>query len=58
MLLTESLDDVAHFPAFVGELDAHRAAVDEAALVIEKPRLDQLLEIVGDIGAKIVTPRA
>ena len=43
VLLTESLDDVPHIPAFVGELDAHRAAVDAAALVIEKARLDQLL---------------
>ena len=58
VLLTESLDDVTHIPAFVAELDAYRAAVYAAALVIEKSRRDQLLEIVGDIRAQIVASRA
>jgi hypothetical protein len=57
VLSTESLDDVTHIPAFVGELDAYRAAVYAAALVIEKSRRDELLEIVGDIRAQIVASR-
>jgi hypothetical protein len=35
VLLTDGLADAPHIPAFVGELDAHRAAVDAAAPVIE-----------------------
>ena len=58
VLLVERVDDVAHLAALFGELDAHRAAVDARALVIEETHLDQLLEIVGDVGAEIVAARA
>src|SRR5580704_5021949 len=58
VLLVERIDGVANVAALVGELDAHRAAVDPRALVIEKAHLDKLLEIVGDVGAEIVAARA
>src|SRR5215472_1784625 len=58
VLLVERIDDVAHLAALVGELDAHRAAVDARALVIKEAHLDELLEIVGDVGAEIVAARA
>src|SRR5882672_9925826 len=35
VLLVERIDDVADLAAFVGELDAHRAAIDPRALMIE-----------------------
>src|SRR5215471_11054743 len=54
VLLVERIDDVVHLAALVGELDAHRAAVDARALVIEEVHLDQLFEIVGDVGAEII----
>src|SRR6266480_2710573 len=46
VLLVERTDDLAHVAALLGELDAHRAAVDSRALMIEEAHLDQLLEIV------------
>src|SRR6266540_3129442 len=58
VLLVERIDDVAHLAPFVGELDAHRAAVDPRALMIEVSHLHQLLEVVGHVGAEIITPRA
>jgi hypothetical protein len=35
VLLVELLDDLAHLGALVGQPDAHRAAVDARALVVE-----------------------
>src|SRR5579862_866495 len=58
VLLVQRVDGVAHVAALVGELDAHRAPVDARALVIEEAHLDEFLEIVGDVGAEIVAPRA
>src|SRR5262249_321858 len=58
MLLIERLDGVADLPALLGQLDAHRTAVDARTLMIEETHLDQLLQIVGNIGAKIVAARA
>jgi hypothetical protein len=57
MLLVEGVDDVAHLASLLGQLDADRAAVDARALVIEEAHLDEL-EIVGDVGAEIITTRA
>src|SRR5262249_17838867 len=57
VLLVERIDDVVHLAALVGELDAHRAAVDARALVIKEAHLDELLKIVGDVGAVIVAAR-
>src|SRR5947209_120485 len=51
VLLIERIDDVAHLAPLVGELDAHRAAVDARTLVVEVAHLDQLFEIVGNVGA-------
>src|SRR6516162_2153262 len=58
VLLVERIDDVAHLAPLVGELDAHRAAVDPRALMIEVSHLHQLLEVVGHVGAEIIAPRA
>src|SRR5262249_42035526 len=57
-LLVERIDDVPHLAPLVGELDAHRAAVDPRALMIEVSHLHQLLEVVGHVGAEIIAPRA
>src|SRR6516162_6261207 len=58
VLLVKRIDDVAHLAPFVGELDAHRTAVDTRALMIEVSHLHQLLEVVGHVGAEIIAPRA
>src|SRR6266511_1167304 len=58
MLLVERIDDVAHLASLIRELDAHGTAVDPRALMIEIPHLDQLLEVIGHIGAEIVSARA
>src|SRR6516165_4602631 len=58
MLLIERVDNVAHLAAFLGQLDTNRAAIDARALVVEKPHLDQLLEVVGDVRAEIIAARA
>src|SRR5262245_13316066 len=58
MLLIERLDDVAHLTALVGEPDADRPAIDARALVVEEAHLDELLQIVGDVGAAVVAARA
>src|ERR1700733_1034448 len=54
VLVVERVDDVTHFAALVGELDAYRAPVDARTLMVEESHLHQLLEIVGDVGAKII----
>ena len=48
----------ADFLALRGQADAHRAAIDARALMIEEAELDELLQIVGDVGAEIVAARA
>src|SRR3954454_2026662 len=58
VLLVQRLDDAADLLALRGETDAHRAAIDAAALMIEEAEFDQLLQIVGDVGAEIVAARA
>src|SRR5262245_63047958 len=50
VLLVERIDDVAHLAALVRELDADRAAIDARTLMIEEAHLDELLEVVGDVG--------
>src|ERR1700722_15409157 len=57
VLLIERVDDTADFLALRGEADAHRAAIDPRALVIEEAELDQLLQIVGDVGAEVIAAR-
>src|SRR5262245_7633915 len=58
VLLIERIDDVAHLAALLGQLDAHRAAIDPRALMVEEAHLDELLEVIGDVGAEIVAARA
>src|SRR6478736_756190 len=58
VLLIERINDAADFLALRGEADADRAAIDARALMIEEAELDQLLQIVGDVGAEVITARA
>ena len=58
VLLIERVDDAADFLALLGQANADRAAINARALMIEEAELDQLLQIVGDVGAEIVTARA
>jgi hypothetical protein len=58
VLLVERIDDLTDFLALRGEADAHRAAIDARALMIEEAEFDQLLQVVGDVGAEVVTTRA
>src|SRR5919198_1575936 len=55
VLPVEHIDDVAHLASFIRELDAHGTAVDARALMIQVAHLDQLLEVIGDIGSEIVS---
>src|SRR6185503_17564147 len=58
VLLVKRVDDLADFLALRGQADADRAAIDAGALMIEEAELDELLQIIGDIGAEVVTARA
>src|SRR5262249_56335427 len=58
VLLVKQRYDVAYFTAALGELDAHGAAIDARALVVEEAHLHELLQIVGHVRAEIVTARA
>src|ERR1700730_1595800 len=58
VLLIQRLDDAADFLALHGETNTDRAAIDARTLMIEEAEFDQLLQIVGDVGAKVVTARA
>src|SRR5256885_3290659 len=58
VLLVERVDDAADFLALRGQADADRAAIDARALVIEEAELDELLQIVGDVGAEVIAARA
>ena len=58
VLFVERAHRLAHVAALLGQLDAHRAAIDARALVIEEAHLDELLQIVGDVRAEIVAARA
>src|ERR1700692_2206190 len=50
VLLVERIDDAADFLALRGQADPHRAAIGARGVVIEEAELDQLLQIVGDVG--------
>src|ERR1700688_1518325 len=58
VLLIERVDDLADFLALRGQADADRAAIDAAALMIEEAEVDELLEVIGDVGAEVITARA
>src|ERR1700742_2609816 len=57
VLLIERIDDTADLLALRGQANADRAAINARALMIEEAELDQLLQVVGDVGAEIVTAR-
>jgi len=48
-------DGFCDFLAFLGQADADRAAVDARTLVVDETEVDQLLDVVGNVGAEIVT---
>src|SRR6266446_3258613 len=58
VLLIERVDDLADFLALRGQADANRAAINARALMIEEAEFDELLEVIGDVGAEVVTARA
>src|SRR5436189_4085876 len=58
VLLIERIDHLADFPALRGQADADRAAISARTPVIEEAELDELLQVVGDVGAEIVAARA
>src|SRR5450631_955447 len=58
VLLIERVDDLADLLALRGQADADRAAIDAAALMIEEAEFDQLLEVIGDVGAEVIAARA
>src|SRR5260370_36511265 len=58
VLLIERIDDAADFLALRGQANADRPAINARALMIEEAELDQLLQIVGDVGAEGIAPRA
>src|ERR1700733_133060 len=58
VLLIERIDDAADFLALRGQANADRTAIDARTLMIEEAEFDQLLQIIGDVGAEIVAARA
>ena len=54
----ERADGFGDLGAMFGQADADGAAVDPRALVIDIAEIDQLLEIVGDVGTEIVAAAA
>ena len=57
LALVELFDDVAGVLALDCQADAHRTLVDIGALVVNVAHVDELLQVVGDVGAQIVAPR-
>src|SRR5271168_2481170 len=58
VLLIERIDDAADFLALCGQANADRTAIDARTLMVEEAEFDQLLQIIGDVGAEIVAARA
>src|SRR5882757_3139417 len=54
VLLIQRIDDTADFLALRGQADADRATIDARALMIEEAEFDQLLQVVGDVGAEVI----
>src|SRR5271163_2172859 len=57
VLLIERIDDAADFLALRGQANTDRTAIDARALMVEEAEFDQLLQIIGDVGAEVVTAR-
>src|ERR1700716_4175249 len=58
VLLIERIDDAADFLALRGQADADRTAIDARTLMIEEAEFDELLQVIGDVGAEVITARA
>src|SRR4051812_970515 len=58
VLLGQAVDDLADLLALRGQTDADRATINARALMVEEAELDELLQIVGDVGAEIVAAGA
>src|SRR5262245_39523024 len=58
VLLVQRVDDLADFLTLRGQTDADRAAINARALVVEEAELDELLQVVGDVGAEVIAARA
>src|ERR1051325_5345320 len=54
VLLVERVDDLADFLALRGQADANRPAINARALMIEEAEFDELLQIIGDVGAEVI----
>src|SRR4029079_13790617 len=52
VLLVERIDDAADLLALRGQANAHRAAINARALMIEEAELDELLQVAGNVGAE------
>src|ERR1700682_5339547 len=57
VLLIERVDDLADFLALRSQADGDRAAIDAAALMIEEAEFDEFLEVIGHVGAEVITGR-
>src|SRR6266478_2956301 len=53
VLLVKRVDDAADFLALRGEANANRTAIDARTLMVEEAEFNQLLQIVGDVGAEV-----
>src|SRR6201994_657152 len=58
VLLIERVDDAADLLTLRRQANADRATIDARALMIEEAELDQLLQIVGHVGAEIIAAGA
>ena len=58
MALIKAGHDVCHLLALFGQRNSDLAAINARALMADEFKLDQFLEIVGDIRAEIVTAGA
>src|SRR6185312_3266669 len=54
MALIEARHDFRHFGTLFRQADADRTAVDARALMVDEAEIDQLLEVIGHVGAEIV----
>src|SRR5262249_37042485 len=58
VLLIERIDDLADLLALWGQANANRPAINARTLMIEEAEFDELLQIVGDVGAEVISARA
>ena len=58
MALVKLADRFSDFLAFRRQADTDRATVDARTGVVDEAEIDQLLDVVGNVRAEIVTARA